>query len=296
MSGVRFVRLYPSDWRSGCIGLTLEQEGLYIRVCTFIFETERRLPIDDGAAAKFMGLHTNAYRKVRDQLAAIGKLTRHEDGWTVARAERELAAASYQKREAERQADQNTPGDTRQDTLGDTPPDTPPDTPQESMGVFSKKQNEINGPLKSLSHSHNQREESTTVHSESEAAREDGRTDAPADLKSAFNGSTETMLAFVELAMGPNSRANAIAWLTATTSAHGSVAVAQAFASLAEKRAAGEVITRPLPLWSSIAAGMKAGRPSKQREPTQREQAAAAFRAEGKRRLLALQAALEADA
>lgn len=134
------------------------------------------------------------------------------------------------------------------------------------------------------------------VRSEQVAAREDGRTDTPAELKSVFNGSTEAMLAFVETAMGPNSRPNAIAWLTATTSAHGSVAVAQAFASLAEKRAAGEVITRPLPLWSSIAAGMRAGRPSKQREPTQREKAAAAFRAEGKRRMAALQAALEADA
>lgn len=160
MSGVRFVRLYPSDWRSGCIGLTLEQEGLYIRVCTFIFETEKRLPLDDGAAAKFMGLHTNAYRKVRDQLAALGKLTKHADGWTVARAERELAAASYQKREADRPADQNTPGETRQDTLGDTPLDTPIDTPQEtpqeSRGVISEKPNENNAPLKSLSHNHSE--------------------------------------------------------------------------------------------------------------------------------------------
>lgn len=160
MSGVRFVRLYPSDWRSGCIGLTLEQEGLYIRVCTFIFETEKRLPLDDGAAAKFMGLHTNAYRKVRDQLAALGKLTKHTDGWTVARAERELAAASYQKREADRPADQNTPRETRQDTLGDTPLDTPIDTPQEtpqeSRGVISEKPNENNAPLKSLSHNHSE--------------------------------------------------------------------------------------------------------------------------------------------
>lgn len=154
MSGVRFVRLYPSDWRSGCIGLTLEQEGLYIRVCTFIFETEKRLPIDDGAAAKFMGLHTNAYRKVRDQLATLGKLTKHADGWTVARAERELAAASYQKREAERQADQNTPGETRQDTLGDTPLVTPQDTPPESPQVFSENISEFKAPLKSLSHNH----------------------------------------------------------------------------------------------------------------------------------------------
>ena len=58
--GARFVRFYPSDWRSGCLGLSLEQEGLYVRVCAFIYETNRRLPLDDCAAAKFMGAHTNA--------------------------------------------------------------------------------------------------------------------------------------------------------------------------------------------------------------------------------------------
>lgn len=150
MSGARFVRLYPSDWRSGCIGMTLEQEGLYIRVCTYIYETGLRLSLDDSKAAKFLGLHTNAYTKVRRQLAALGKLTEHADGWTVARAERELAAATNQKGTVERQADQDTPGETRQDTLGDTPHNTPIDTPIVTNGVFSENDNEINEPLKSL--------------------------------------------------------------------------------------------------------------------------------------------------
>lgn len=150
MSGARFVRLYPSDWRSGCIGMTLEQEGLYIRVCTYIYETGLRLSLDDSKAAKFLGLHTNAYTKVRKQLAALGKLTAHADGWTVARAERELAAATNQKGAPERQADQNTPGETCQDTLGVTPIDTPQVTPLVTTGVFSENDNKINGPLKSL--------------------------------------------------------------------------------------------------------------------------------------------------
>jgi len=150
MSGARFVRLYPSDWRSGCIGMTLEQEGLYIRVCTYIYETGLRLSLDDSKAAKFLGLHTNAYTKVRKQLAALGKITEHADGWTVARAERELAAAAHPKGSGEGQAHQDTPGETRQDTIGDTPHNTPVVTPIVTPWVFSENANEINGPLKSL--------------------------------------------------------------------------------------------------------------------------------------------------
>jgi len=150
MSGARFVRLYPSDWRSGCVGLSLEQEGFYIRICAYIFETGRRLSLNDSQAAKFMGLHTNAYKKVRDQLSAIGKLTRHGDGWTVARAERELAAATNPKRTSEGQIDQDAGRETRTDTLIDTPQDTPIETPIDTGVVFSENVIEINAPLKSL--------------------------------------------------------------------------------------------------------------------------------------------------
>jgi hypothetical protein len=111
-------------------------------------------------------------------------------------------------------------------------------------------------------------EKNTTVQSEQVAAREDGRTPVVDELKLKFNGSTDAMLAFVETAMGPGSRTNAAQWLASTTSAHGSAAVAQAFAAITEKQAAGEIISRPLPLWSSIAGGMKAG--SNRRAPAEK--------------------------
>ena len=146
--GARFVRFYPSDWRSGCLGLSLEQEGLYVRICAFIYETNRRLPINDCAAAKFMGAHTNAYRKVRDQLLDLGKITRCADGYTVYRAERELEAAIGSSPAADQEGAVNGPAhpiperNTRQDTLGDTPLDTTLDTHR----VFSENVNQFNGP------------------------------------------------------------------------------------------------------------------------------------------------------
>lgn len=287
MSGARFVRFYPSDWRSGCIGLTLEQEGFYIRICAFIYDTDQRLPVgDDSMAAKLMGLHTNAYRKIRDQLVALGKLVERAGYWTVPRADRELAAAtSNQARAQERQADQNTGRETRQDTLGDTHPNSPQETPQ----VFSENTNKINGHLKSQEPIVSNHREGYIVRSESDAAREaDGRTPAYGDLKRSFNGTTEAMLEFIERAMGGHCRPNAEQWLASTTSALGAQNVAQAFAILAEKRAAGEIISRPLPHWSNIARGLRDRQPTSTFQKPQKRTLADALRdAEARERAVA---------
>lgn len=166
MSRIAYVRFYASDWRSGCIGLSFEQEGFYIRVCAYIFETSRRLPLNDSAAAKIMGSHTNAYRPIRDQLVKLGLLQRYDDGYTVRRAELEVAMArkartakeegvdSSRGDDAEERADGGaemagrvTGGVSLGDTPGDTPVVTPLDIPPVTHGVFSNSSNENNGPL-----------------------------------------------------------------------------------------------------------------------------------------------------
>lgn len=94
MAAISFVRMYPTDWRSGCLGLSLEQEGLYIRICMFIAETGRRVPLDDSQAARMLaGVNINQYRKVLGQLLLLGKIKRHDDGYGNDRAEAEVAAA-----------------------------------------------------------------------------------------------------------------------------------------------------------------------------------------------------------
>lgn len=97
--GPSFVRMYPSDWRSGCLGLTLEQEGLYVRMCMFIAETGRRVPIDDTEAARVLGVQTRNYRRVLGELLRIGKIKRHDGGYGNDRIEfeRERAQAGLKK-------------------------------------------------------------------------------------------------------------------------------------------------------------------------------------------------------
>lgn len=108
MNGARFIRFYPSDWRSGCLGLTLEQSGLYIAICAHYWETAERLPLDDATAARRLGINCKNYRKVRNELLSLGKIARHEDGYCNDRAERELAAAKRASK-TEGETDVDTP-------------------------------------------------------------------------------------------------------------------------------------------------------------------------------------------
>jgi uncharacterized protein YdaU (DUF1376 family) len=155
MSGVTFVRYYPAKWRSGCRYMSLPQEGLYIRMCAYIYETGKRIPYNNSAAAKLMGVHTNAYAKIRDELEKLGVLTKSDDGWTIQRVEIELAnARAAQTKKADVGASRGSDGEEHQDggttlaeqgavqhTIEDTPDNTPDNTPQ----VFSDLPLEING-------------------------------------------------------------------------------------------------------------------------------------------------------
>lgn len=93
MSGPTYVRMYQTDWRSGCMGLTLEQEGLYVRICMFQAEAGRRVPLDDSQAARMLNCQTKMYRRVLGDLLRLGKIKRHDDGYGNDRIEHETAAA-----------------------------------------------------------------------------------------------------------------------------------------------------------------------------------------------------------
>ena len=112
------------------------------------------------------------------------------------------------------------------------------------------------------------------------AARDDGRTDDFSECKTAFNGSTEAMLAEIEHAMGGHCRKNAEQWLANLLRINGQDAVAQAFQKLLTARAEKQIIARILPWWGKTAKNCKAeAKPAAKksepmREPTEAEWAA----------------------
>lgn len=134
MSGVSYVRFFPSNWRSGCIGLTLEQQGLYVAICSFRWDTGRRVPADRQEAARLLHINRNKYEKVLNELIEAGKLVETRDGLVNDRAEAEFVAAeraSGNDRKAE--IDPRSVGATGDDSIADTPPVYPPSIEQEKI-------------------------------------------------------------------------------------------------------------------------------------------------------------------
>jgi len=143
--GVPYVRFYPSDWRSGCLGLPLKLQGIYIAICAYRWEAGKKLSRNPSTAAKALGLHTNEYNAALKGLLDAGKAYEAEDGITVDRAEveYELAAAACKgtakkhDAQAEGQAAETPERVTSQDTVTVTHDVTP----QNTNGVISEKPN-----------------------------------------------------------------------------------------------------------------------------------------------------------
>jgi uncharacterized protein YdaU (DUF1376 family) len=76
LKGMTYARFFPSDWRSGCLALNLEEEGLYIRCCAFMYDTGQPIPGNDTVAAKLLNVQVQKYEKVMKSLVAKGKMIR----------------------------------------------------------------------------------------------------------------------------------------------------------------------------------------------------------------------------
>jgi len=71
-----WFRFYPSDWRQACMTLTMEEEGLYSKACSYMYDTGRPVPGADLEAARVLGVHVQRYRRVLASLLEKGKLIR----------------------------------------------------------------------------------------------------------------------------------------------------------------------------------------------------------------------------
>ncbi len=207
MSGIFYVHFYPSNWRSGCIGLTLEQEGFYVRACTYMWETGRRISLDDAHAAAALAMDVRMYRRVKGQLVAKGKLHVGEDGIYNERAELEFRTAQKavdkarskdvdsarrpdgsERRNGGDQVEGFEPsgskilgdrGQTSRRLLGDFA-----ETSGQSLGERSRKGNEINGAKKDLESDLDIENNIAPIPYTEQVSAREGRTEQGFDLKS----------------------------------------------------------------------------------------------------------------
>lgn len=126
-----------------------------------------------------------------------------------------------------------------------------------------RKRTQTNAPEKSRVEVEEEKNNNTSTVS-LVAAREERPADCKeiSDCKTAFNGSTEAMLAEVMAAMEPYpDRQKAAKWLATTLQVAGRDATAQAFQMLQTKRLENEPISRVLPWWSKTANSLKSKAP-----------------------------------
>jgi uncharacterized protein YdaU (DUF1376 family) len=173
MSRVAHIRIYPSDWRSGCLGLSLEQEGLYIRMCMFIAEANRRVPIDDTEAARMLNVQTRNYRRVLGELLRLGKVQRHENGYGNDRVE-------HERNEAEKALDRKSPSSTGGGSEGQADQGQIRED-RRSNGSTSAVERTYNGDITPLAAEIPQQKQCTSIEPESEPEKKEDKTPLPPD-------------------------------------------------------------------------------------------------------------------
>jgi uncharacterized protein YdaU (DUF1376 family) len=222
-----YMRLFTSDYRDGTVNLDFELQGFYFRILTYLHDGET-VPADASELARFLQCNARTVRKLLPKLIALGKL--YQSGFELKnpRIERELEANS-------------TP--IQPEFEPNSAPKIQKHEPNQEGSDHYYRADHFHSQF------HSQKEEIATIQPEP-----DGRQ----NLKSAFNGSTDAMLADVLTWMGPLARMdNATKWLTGTLSAYGSERTTQAWTMIAAKQGRGEPVGNPLALWSKTAGGIK---------------------------------------
>lgn len=77
MSGLTFAKFFPGDWRGGTVyQLTVDEEGMFIRSCAYMWDTGECIPGDDKFASRLLNVQIQKYQKLMGALIEKGKMTR----------------------------------------------------------------------------------------------------------------------------------------------------------------------------------------------------------------------------
>lgn len=76
---ITFCRFLPDKWRRAALSLTLEEEGLLIRISALGMETGHRIE-DRTTAARLLGVHRNKLNKLLPRLIERGEVVEDETG------------------------------------------------------------------------------------------------------------------------------------------------------------------------------------------------------------------------
>jgi uncharacterized protein YdaU (DUF1376 family) len=277
MGGIPYIKFYASDWRAGTTNtLSLDEEGLYIRACVFMWSTGEPVPGNDRLAAKALCVQPLRYEKLMAGLVAKGKMIRGQGSVFNERVMDDLA--EYRREQAENSERTKKGWDKRRSTIAKnaelaeavaaikeptprhTPRHTPPHTPHHTGGVTTpvaaEKPNDYNGEFL---HEQWQPEARSQKLEKKEDNTPAGHPDA-ADALACLNGirfeMVETMAGWIS-PYAPD-RKTAESWLQTSVGLYGGEVVKQAFGELRAKITQGDLVARPIPLLGKICQRIKA--------------------------------------
>jgi hypothetical protein len=69
----RYMRLFKTDYRDGTAMLSLDAQGLYMRILTYLDDGDA-VPADPVALARFLQCNPRTTRKLLPELISAGKL------------------------------------------------------------------------------------------------------------------------------------------------------------------------------------------------------------------------------
>lgn len=80
MSGLPWVRFFPSDWLAGTRGMSAAETGIYITLVATMYERREPVPEHHERLARLCGTTVAAFARALDSLVAEGKVIRSEEG------------------------------------------------------------------------------------------------------------------------------------------------------------------------------------------------------------------------
>ena len=280
-NGMTFAKFFPSDWRTGCLVLNLEEEGLYVRVCMFHYDTGKALPDNDAQASRLLNVQIHKYKKVMKSLIDKGKIIRAQgilfnervqeeiDKYRIQHAARSEAAKkrevdrkSYVQREiekalAQRASTQQTtqPAHTQASPVGGVP--SVPDDGFQPTQSRAEKDSKYKG---SDTTAVVQAGQSSATNPESRSQKLEDNSGPPTnrDGLGGLNGSAEPMLQDIVKWMNCGDVKAAREWLANFLKQYGQDVVRDSYMDMKTRTVSGDAVAKPLQYWASAARRMKA--------------------------------------
>ena len=281
-SGMTFTKFFPSDWRSGCLPLNLEEEGLYIRACMFHYDTGRALPDNDAEASRLLNVQIQKYQKVMRSLIDKGKMVRAQgilfnervveeiDKYRLTLATRSEAARKREERKAQMQREieaamaKKAPPQVPPEVPQGVPPHQPPyQPPLGRSGVPTPVPHEVDAKkLNEINESEAQEKQGKSSPWISRSQKPESRSHIESKQEDAgelagLNGSVDPMLKDILAWMPGGDVANARDWLSRMIQINGPDVVKNSYQKLVTDITTGSMVSKPLQTWGKIATRMR---------------------------------------